>query len=751
MPINAPRSRTIVLTDAGTSPFSAALVDYDGTIGGGTPIPAPVFTTPSSIAADGTPQVGELLTGIDGVASDTTSYARRWLLGSTVLTSSATYTPSAVGTYRYETIATGPTGLETVSGSNITVAAASAGQLVASSTSPKLLSSAPAGTLITKVTGVPSGVTPTVSPNDGRFVVAGDATNGWKVVVGSTAISAGSVNLTISATGATAASAALNIVQLLGYHRVGSWGQSNEIGRNGPIDPVLDAPDYRIYSYGFDSQAVTQANLQLDYQDETPNTVGPIMAFAKAYIAAGNLPDGYALLIVPVAKGNTAFSTGFWDAGGAGDTAAIARMNAAAALASGIWVSINGTLGEGDRTQTQTYFAGKIDALITRWRANITGAANVPFLMGGLLVGGAQTAAPIVAALQDLPNRVAFTGYISSEGLTGGTDNIHLDAPSQRTSGQRRYDGLAAAKANNLAPTAPAQVTGLSGTPSSGQVALAWTAPSSNRSAITDYIVEYKASSSSTWLTFADGTSTATTATVTGLTNATAYDFRVSAVNAIGTGPVSNVASYTPAAAPAGGFSATFAAPDNTTAGSYTTDSGHSITQTTGVSQIRNNALAGTTVPSEGTFSYVPASINEPIRWRTIVNTKAGNCYMKSRQVGANYYYAGCGSNGSFHTLASLISSQADNFAGGTSSTPAITAGDVLDYEWTVSGPNGSEFHDLKVSVNGAAAVQVFSASPPAATQSALSAIGTIGFRQSSATSSATTGLQLDNVTVTPV
>lgn len=124
MPINAPRSRTIVLTDAGTSPFSAALVDYDGTIGGGTPIPAPVFTTPSSIAADGTPQVGELLTGIDGVASDTTSYTRRWLLGSTVLTSSAAYTPSAVGTYRYETIATGPGG-ETTSGSNITVAAAS--------------------------------------------------------------------------------------------------------------------------------------------------------------------------------------------------------------------------------------------------------------------------------------------------------------------------------------------------------------------------------------------------------------------------------------------------------------------------------------------------------------------------------------------------------------------------------------------------------------------------------------------------
>jgi len=56
-----------------------------------------------------------LLTGVDGVATDATSYTRRWLLGSTVLTSSAAYTPSAVGTYRYATIATGPGG-ETTSG-----------------------------------------------------------------------------------------------------------------------------------------------------------------------------------------------------------------------------------------------------------------------------------------------------------------------------------------------------------------------------------------------------------------------------------------------------------------------------------------------------------------------------------------------------------------------------------------------------------------------------------------------------------
>ncbi len=165
MALNAPRSRTIILTDAGTAAFSIALAEYDDTVSNATPTPAPVFTTPSSIATDGTPQVGEPLTGIDGVATNAASYARRWLLGSTVLTSSAAYTPSAVGTYRYETIATGPGG-ETTSGSNITVAAAapvlnaltiSPSTATAGTSTTITISGATAGSVITGT--VPAGMT----------------------------------------------------------------------------------------------------------------------------------------------------------------------------------------------------------------------------------------------------------------------------------------------------------------------------------------------------------------------------------------------------------------------------------------------------------------------------------------------------------------------------------------------------------------------------------------------------------------
>ena len=65
-------------------------------------------------------------------------------------------------------------------------------------------------------------------------------------------------------------------------------------------------------------------------------------------------------------------------------------------------------------------------------------------------------------------------------------------------------------------------------------------------SGISDYAVQYKASASPTWLTYNDGTSSAQTNTLTGLTNLTAYDFRIAAVSSGAQGLWSNIASATP-------------------------------------------------------------------------------------------------------------------------------------------------------------------------------------------------------------
>ena len=85
------------------------------------------------------------------------------------------------------------------------------------------------------------------------------------------------------------------------------------------------------------------------------------------------------------------------------------------------------------------------------------------------------------------------------------------------------------------APTAPTAVTATAGVTSA---TLKWTAPSSNNgSPVTGYIVTpYLAGVAQASHTF---NSTATTATVTGLTTAKTYSFTVAAKNAVGTGPQS--------------------------------------------------------------------------------------------------------------------------------------------------------------------------------------------------------------------
>mgnify|MGYP006273747815 CR=1 FL=1 len=83
-------------------------------------------------------------------------------------------------------------------------------------------------------------------------------------------------------------------------------------------------------------------------------------------------------------------------------------------------------------------------------------------------------------------------------------------------------------------------------------MSLSWSAPASNGgAAISDYVVQYSTSSGGSYTTFSDGTSTSTSATVTGLTNNTAYYFKVAAVNSAGTSSYSSVsAGVTPSSVP---------------------------------------------------------------------------------------------------------------------------------------------------------------------------------------------------------
>lgn len=91
-------------------------------------------------------------------------------------------------------------------------------------------------------------------------------------------------------------------------------------------------------------------------------------------------------------------------------------------------------------------------------------------------------------------------------------------------------------------PSAPDPISPI---PSNAQVFLNWIAPSNGGSAITDYIIQYSTNGVS-WSTFADGTSTNSYTTITGLTNDQTYLFRVAAINVDGTGSYSPIVNSTP-------------------------------------------------------------------------------------------------------------------------------------------------------------------------------------------------------------
>jgi len=93
-------------------------------------------------------------------------------------------------------------------------------------------------------------------------------------------------------------------------------------------------------------------------------------------------------------------------------------------------------------------------------------------------------------------------------------------------------------------PSAPTDLTGF---PGDGQVSLTWNAPSDVGSSIIDYQIEYKLSIGDSWTTIAhDILLTETSTIVSGLTNASSYDFRVSAINQTGIGSTSSSISVTP-------------------------------------------------------------------------------------------------------------------------------------------------------------------------------------------------------------
>ena len=166
------------------------------------------------------------------------------------------------------------------------------------------------------------------------------------------------------------------------------------------------------------------------------------------------------------------------------------------------------------------------------WSAPVTPDRRLDLYLDGTYLGQ-------VGRGYDVPSQAWFfmddTGAAPNENIDGFVDAMRISNVAR--TGTELANACEASNAGTPLATVPDAPTALAVDAVGGGAELTWSAPASDGgSAITDYLIEYSVDGI-TWSTFPDGTSTATSASLTGLDPGPSYVFRVSAVNAVGAGP----------------------------------------------------------------------------------------------------------------------------------------------------------------------------------------------------------------------
>lgn len=267
----------------------------------------------------------------------------------------------------------------------------------------------------------------------------------------------------------------------------------------------------------------------------------------------------------------------------------------------------------------------------------------------------------------DYPVSAGIQKYLVEYGGNGGDPNP-VDAQST---------------AITVAVTAPGLPTGVSLTRGNQQIEVSWTAPANTGGATIDvYLVEYSIDGGSTWVPTT--TTSSTSKTITGLTNGTATQVRVSAHNSVGYGSTTTPASATPATTPSAPISVA-ATVDNT----QTVVTWSAPTSTGGAT------ITGYKVEysSNGGSSYTvsSASTTSP---RTITGLTNGTTYtIRVTPINA----VGEGTAATTTVVPGTVP--------GAPSTPVLTVGNAqLSVTWSAPGSNGGHAIDVylvEYSVNG--------------------------------------------------
>lgn len=255
-----------------------------------------------------------------------------------------------------------------------------------------------------------------------------------------------------------------HIIMLVGQSNSVGVGTPSPVGTNDPLPNLFTIPQT---SAG--GGAEVQAVEPLSHPFNTPQagTIGHGWTVARQYALEH---PSVRVIVMPLARTGSGFfysttDTYTWAPSREGEAGkinlyreAITRTNEAASRYEGVVrvAMIIWHQGEADAMgdTTQTAYANELDALITGFRTNITGAAEAPFILGQLghefrEVRQEGTVAQINAAHLDTPNRVSRTavalappaGYMQA-------DNTHFTGLGQKLLAQSFIDARLSAYFN---------------------------------------------------------------------------------------------------------------------------------------------------------------------------------------------------------------------------------------------------------------------------------------------------------------
>ncbi|MBT7082535.1 MAG: fibronectin type III domain-containing protein, partial [Chloroflexi bacterium] len=206
-----------------------------------------------------------------------------------------------------------------------------------------------------------------------------------------------------------------------------------------------------------------------------------------------------------------------------------------------------------------------------------------------------------------------------------------------------------------LTPGVPGGIADCSATAGNTEVSLTWAAPPNNRSPITEYEVQYGTVASGNFGTiFTDDAVPG--ASITGLTNGTAYQFRVVAKNTVGTGPVSNIVNATPLQPAVPSF--TITSPDG--GEDWQVGTGHNITWSSTGSPGSNVILEYSTDGGSSWNTVISSTLNDGSHSWTVPNAITMSAKVRVTSTSNSTYTDSSNSNFTISSVPSITVTSPD-------------------------------------------------------------------------------------------